>query len=327
MKKIITLTITLIMAFTMMALLSACGGDDLTFSGIKEPIKIDCGTEFNLDEYLNENLTIKSASEDSNQEYKLQDLTYEITCDEIYNAENGKIDTSEYGKFEATLSINDENAGKASLDFTLKLNPLAIQKGYYVYESDVADSGFELLGYCSFTNGCKETFRIDEIELQYFDQDGIMVCSTDMPDYAPVYVGKGQTGFAQDTFSGTDAILESPDDIAKIKVKIDFKQADAENSTTLECSEPELIHNYDYNVSGFGAEFIVTNKTKKKGDAFLLAGMYDADDNLIGVMNCMDQPTVAAGGKAKMIACWLPDSKSRPDKTVKVKGAAYAVDY
>lgn len=324
MKKILTLTAGLVMALCMVSALCGCGGDDLKFSGLKGPIKIDCGTEFNLDEYLNENLRIKDAAEDSDKEYKLKDLTYEITCDEIYNAETGAIDTSEYGKFEGNLVIDDENAGKASFDFALKLNPISVEKGYYVYESDIADSGFELMGFCSFTNGSKETFRIEEIEFQYFDKDGIMVCSTDMPDFAPVYVGKGQTGFAEDTFSGIDAVIESPDDIVKVKVSIDYKLADAENSTTLECSEPEIIHNYDSNVSGYAAEFVVTNNTKKKGDCILYAGMYDAEDNLIGVMDCMDQPAIAAGGKAKLIASWLPDSTARPDKTVKVKAAAYA---
>lgn len=324
MKKIITFTVVLVMALAMATLLSGCGGDDLTLSGVKGPIKIDCGTEFNLDDYLNENLTIKDASENSDKEYKLKDLTYEITCDEIYNAETGAIDTSEYGKFEGQLVINDENAGKANFDFTLKLNPISVEKGYYVYESDMADSGFELMGYCSFTNGSKDTFRIEEIEFQYFDKDGILVCSTDTPDYAPIYVGGGQTGFAEDTFSGYDVVIESPDDIVKVKVSIDYKPAQAENSTTLECSEPEIIQNYDSNVSGYGAEFIVTNNTKKKGDCFLLAGMYDAEDNLIGVMDCMDQPNIGAGGKAKLIASWLPDSSARPDKTVKVIGAAYA---
>lgn len=325
MRKIITLLIALVMAFTMTWLLCGCGGDDLTFSGIKGPIKIDCGTEFNLDDYLNENLKIKDAAEDSSKEYKLKDLQYEITCDELYDAEKGTIDTSEYGKFEGSLTINDENAGKASMDFTLKLNPLSIQKGYYVYESDIADSGFDLLGYCSFTNGTKETFRIDEIEFQYFDKDGIMVCSTDMCDYAPVYVGKGQTGFAEDNFSGTEAVIKSPDDIVKVKVLIDYNLAKAENSTTLDCSEPEIIHNFDYNESGFAAEFVVTNNTKKKGECVLLAGMYDADDNLIGMLDCMDRPNITAGGKAKLIACWLPASKARPDKTVKVRAAAYGL--
>lgn len=328
MKKIITLVAVTIMVFALATLLTGCGGNYPTLTGVKGTVKIDCGTDFNLDNYLNDNLKITDEIDDSTKEYKLKDLEYEISCEgDIYNSETGAVDTSDFGKFATELTVKDENGGKATLEFTLKLNPLIVEKGYYIYGDDSANSGLSLMGYCSYTNGSSKALKIDSIEFQYFDDDGIMVCSTNMPETAPMYVGNGQTGYGVDTYSTIDASIEDESDVTSVKVNIKYKKAKAEDSTTLECSEGEIIRNYEYNGSGFGAEFVVTNSTKKKGDCILLAGMYDADDNLIGVMDCMDQPSVAAGGKAKVIACWLPDSKSRPDKTVNVKAAAYALDY
>ena len=45
-----------------------------TLSGIDNTIEIDCGTTFNLKDYLNENLKIVTESENGTSEYKLSDV-------------------------------------------------------------------------------------------------------------------------------------------------------------------------------------------------------------------------------------------------------------
>lgn len=321
MKRRIRFSIMIAMALALGAFLTGCGGSDPELSGIKDTVKVDCGTEFNLDSYLNENLKITDVVDEKTKEYKLKDLEYEITCsDEIYNAETGDVDTSDFGKFNFELIVKDEDGGKATREFTLKLNPLIVEKGFHVNSDGLSDSPFDVMGYCSYTNGSSQFLKIDEVEFQYFDKDGIMVCSNDMPDIAPEYLGEGETGYGYEELATYDAVIEKEDDIVSVEVNIKYSRAKAEDSTTLECSEAKILRDYE---GRLGAEFIVTNSSKRKVDCKVVAGMYDADDNLIGTMISMDYPSVAAGGKSKTIAEWLSDSKSIPDKTVKVKGAAY----
>lgn len=91
----------------------------------------------------------------------------------------------------------------------------------------------------------------------------------------------------------------------------------------------EMIHNYDYNVSGFAAQTTVDNPYSKKAERYLLlAGMYDSDGKLIGVMDAMmNSNSISANGKAKTIAVWLPDSTERPDKTKEVRGCAHVTEF
>lgn len=51
----------------------------------------------------------------------------------------------------------------------------------------------------------------------------------------------------------------------------------------------EITNDYDYDVSGFAGTTVVTNPYNKDVEYYsLLAGMYDKDGKLIGVMDSMD---------------------------------------
>ena len=85
----------------------------------------------------------------------------------------------------------------------------------------------------------------------------------------------------------------------------------------------EITNNYDYNVSGFAGTAVVTNPYDKDVEYYtFLAGMYDAEGKLIGVMDSLDTENIDAGGKARCTAAWLPDSREIPDQVESVKASA-----
>lgn len=321
MKKKIMLIIVAVMACFIFA---GCDRSEPVVKGVDKTLNIQCGTDFNLDEYLNENLKIKDETDDGMKKYSLKDLEYEIACDEkVYDAESGKVNTKEFGKFDVELTVKDESGNKAVKNFKLKLNPLEIEKGYYVYEDETEDSGLSLLGYGEITNTSGKLLKLNEINVQYFDKDGVMACGNDMPNFSQQYLAEGESAYVYDTFAHTDTIIEDESDIASIDISVKYSKGKKEDSTTLECSECEITNGYSYNVSGFAATTTVTNPFKRKVNAYALAGLYDKDGKLIGAMNSMDQPSIGKSGKARITLSWLPDSTSRPDKTVTVKARAY----
>ena len=311
--------------FAMICLLcTGCGSITPDFSGMKDKVEIQCGEKLDLENYLNDNLVIKASMEDETKEFKLSDLDHSISMDEkIYNAETGEVDTSDFGSFECEVDVDDrETKIKGSFVFTLDLKPLKIEKGFYVYEDEVSSTGYSLLGYCSFENTSKQLLHIKEIKVEYLDKDGISVCNTDLPEFAPEYLAKGRIGFLHDTFAGTNAVINAPEDIAEIKIDIDYERGSEDNST-LEVSKINLLNNYDYNFSGFAAEAIITNPYNKSVEYYnVVAGMYDKNDKLIGTMTAMDTSNLSAKSKAKKIVAWLPDSNTRPDLTKTVKASA-----
>lgn len=74
---------------------------------------------------------------------------------------------------------------------------------------------------------------------------------------------------------------------------------------------------------GFAGMTVITNPYDKDIEYFnLLAGMYDAEGNLIGVMDSMDTNGINAMSKARATASWLPDSREVPDKVESLKASA-----
>ena len=104
---------------------------------------------------------------------------------------------------------------------------------------------------------------------------------------------------------------------------IDYGKTTGDDTTSLQVGDMEITNNYDYNVSGFAGTAVVTNPYDKNAEYFsLLAGMYDADGNLVGVMDSMDSNGIAAGAQARCTAAWLPDSREIPDKVTSLKASA-----
>lgn len=291
-------------------------------SSLEETVEMDCGTLFNVNDYFDENLKIVNADEST--VYNLDDFDYTIDCPEtVYNAASGKLDTGKFGEFEATLTLNSESLESNTASFSIKLNPLAIEKGSYTYESGISSSGYDFLGFCAYKNTSVEDLKVTSVEFQYFDKDGVMISSNDMPDYSREYVASGDNGFALDTYSSSKASVRSPDEIAAVEVIISYEKPSSSDDTSLDVESMEITNDYDYNVSGFAGTTVVTNPYDKDIEYFkLLVGMYDADGNLIGVMNSMSANGINASSKARVTAAWLPGSREIPDKVASLKASA-----
>lgn len=91
----------------------------------------------------------------------------------------------------------------------------------------------------------------------------------------------------------------------------------------MEVGEITRIDNYQYDTTHFAAEAVLTNPHNRDAEYYtFLVGMYDAEDKLIAVTNSFDTTPINAGGKARVTAGWLPDSRLKPDATVRMQGAA-----
>lgn len=111
-----------IIAIFTCALLTACG--DKTppeIGGIEDVVEVQCGTEFNLTEYLDSNIKI---SDDSDE-----DIDYKVKCNKkVYDNKTGEIDTSQFGEYPVTVTATDAAENTTDVKFTLKLNPIHVTK-------------------------------------------------------------------------------------------------------------------------------------------------------------------------------------------------------
>lgn len=293
-------------------------------NNISDTVEINCGTKFNIKEHVSNLIEITTYSGDT--KYKIDDFDYTIDCDEsIYNPQSSEVNTGKYGEYNINISINSNCFENNEIKFNLKLNPLTIQKDYYIYEDNMlSSSGYSYLGFCEYTNTSQEDIKIQSIELQYFDKDGVMISSTTVPRYSREYLSSGEFGFVLDTYSSFNSSINSSDEIADMKINIDFIKPTEPDNTSLQVGDIEIINNYRYNVSGFAANTTLTNPYDKNIKYYsLLAGMYDKDGNLIGVMEAsLGINGINANSKAKATAAWLPNSRFIPDQVDSVKASA-----
>lgn len=291
-------------------------------SKVEELVKINCGTSFNIKDYLNERITITNA--DKSIEYKLNDFDYTIDCSEtVYNAASGTLDTSKSGEYDVALTINAGCFENNKINFKINFNPLVIDKGYYVYKSDISSSGYDYLGYCEYKNTSVENLSVTSVEFQFFDKDGVLIASSDSAEYSRDYLAGGESGYSLDTYVSFNSTISSADEIANVEVNIKYEKNIEADSTSLEVEDMKITNDYDYNVSGFAGTTVVTNPYNKDVEYFsLLAGMYDKDGKLIGVMDSMDNNQIKSKSKSRATAAWLPDSREIPDKVKTLKASA-----
>ena len=65
MKKSVVILMLMMAVFMM----TACDTKKPVLKGIGKTVEVQCGTKFNLDDYLNENLKIKDETDDGMKEY------------------------------------------------------------------------------------------------------------------------------------------------------------------------------------------------------------------------------------------------------------------
>lgn len=118
MKKYIAIIVVAFACF----LLGGCGDETApTIEGIEETVDVQCGTELNLTDYVNENIEIK---DDSGEEPEIT-----INCDEkVYDNKTGKVDTSKDGEYVVKISAKDAAENTTEKEFTLRLNPIHVTK-------------------------------------------------------------------------------------------------------------------------------------------------------------------------------------------------------
>ncbi|HIZ10961.1 MAG TPA: hypothetical protein IAA41_02555, partial [Candidatus Eubacterium faecavium] len=231
-------------------------------SKVEELVKINCGTSFNIKDYLNERITITNA--DKSIEYKLNDFDYTIDCSEtVYNAASGTLDTSKSGEYDVALTINAGCFENNKINFKINFNPLVIDKGYYVYKSDISSSGYDYLGYCEYKNTSVENLSVTSVEFQFFDKDGVMIASSDSAEYSRDYLAGGESGYSLDTYASFNSTISSEDEIANVEVNIKYEKNIEADSTSLEVEDMKITNDYDYNVSGFAGTTVVTNPYNK----------------------------------------------------------------
>ena len=138
------------------------------FSGIKEgqAIDIDCGSAFNLNNYLKENLKVTD-----NKSGNIENYT--ISADEkVYNAEKGDVYTGDVSECKVTVSASDEAENTADLHFSLKINPIHITKDNK--EIKLYDGEYATINMESFKHGYLEGEKQYQVKMTFknnWDED------------------------------------------------------------------------------------------------------------------------------------------------------------
>lgn len=155
-----------------------------------------------------------------------------------------------------------------------------------------------------------------------------MIANSDSPEYSRDYLASGESGYSLDTYASYNSSVSSENEIAKVEVNIKYEKSTAADSTSLEVENMKITNDYDYDVSGFAGTTVVTNPYNKDVEYYsLLAGMYDKDGKLIGVMDSMDNNRINSKSKSRATASWLPDSRIIPDKVKTLKASARVTSF
>ena len=322
MKNCVAMMMLLMVVFMM----TACDTKEPVLKGIGKTVEVQCGSIFNLDDYLNENLKIKDDTDEGNKEYKLKELDYSIKCDdEVYNEETGDVKTDDYGTYDVKLAVKDESGNKTTLEFQLFLNPVLVTKGTYTYPDDSAKGKFNVQGYCEIKNTSSQFLKLSDIQMQLIDKDGVVAYETDMPEYSTEYLSSGNSCYVMDELAGWNIEFNHEDDIADIIVDFNYSRDKTENDTTLEVGKMEVSSTSNH----YETTAIVTNPYDKGVDYYMiLAGMYDKEGKLIGIMRSYgDTTSLKPRGKGKAVLTWFAESMAIPDKTKEVRGQARVVTY
>ena len=202
-------------------LLGGCGDETApTIEGAQESVDVQCGTDFNLTDYVNENLVIKDDSG--------KDPEVTIECDEkVYEKETGKIDTSKYGEFAVKITAKDAAEKKKKKEFTLNLNPVRLTKDDktpVVYDGEYAKIQIkefrhgDVYGEKGYYIESEVENKTDEgLSINLTGRDGLTVINKHQ---IPVYVfddsnniGAGLIGTVEQSINDSDI----PEDIGTIK--------------------------------------------------------------------------------------------------------------
>lgn len=217
-------------------LLGGCGDETApTIEGVQESVDIQCGTDFNLTDYVSEDLVIKDDSG--------KDPEVTIECDEkVYEKETGKIDTSKYGEFPVKITAKDASDNTAEKEFTLNLNPVRLTKDNktpVVYDGEYAKIQIkefrhgDVYGDQGYYIESEIENKTDEnLSINLTGRDGLTVINKHQ---IPVYVfddtnniGAGLIGTVEQSINDSD-IPEDIGTITEIITTYSIKKGDSED--------------------------------------------------------------------------------------------------
>lgn len=304
---------------------TSCDRTEPQIKGLDEIIEVQCGTDLNLENYLNDILEISDETEEGDKEYKLNDLEFEIDCDkEVYNKETGDFNTDHMGEYEVELTVKDEAGNKAKKEFKLVLNPLKIEKGFYVYKEE-SNNDYSIMGYCSYKNTSKDILKINKIEYEYLDEEDITLSNYEAVFYSKDYLKNNEIGYSEDSYN--DIKINSKKEMKKMNINIEYEKTEENDDTSLIVGNMEKQKVDEF--VNYRAETIVDNPYNKNVELYmLLAGMYDKNGKLIGVMNGFGgAEKISAKRRARTYVNWDFDFNGIFEKTKMVKGSARVVNF
>lgn len=135
------------------------------FSGIDEgqTIEVQCGTDFNLKDYLSKNLKVTDNKDGDISEYI-------ITTDEnVYDSETGAVDTKQSGTFDVSLEAKDKADNASTLSVKLQLNPVHITKKNV--KQTVYDGKYGTIKLSSFKHGVINGEKVYEMQFECTNKD------------------------------------------------------------------------------------------------------------------------------------------------------------
>lgn len=289
-----------LIAITMCLSLSSCDRSKPEISGIKKTVTVVCGEDFNLEDYLNENAVINDTLEDDVEKtYTLDQLEHTIKCDEsIYNSETGDVDTSDLGNYEVELKVADEAGNKTKVQFKLNLYPFEIKRGFYCVSGG-------LNGFCSFENKSKTYLKVNSLYYSYYDNDDVLLYDREWEteiwsSEVTRYLKPGETGFS--ICNTDDVAVNNRNDVSKFSIKIDYAEATEDDENLTLSVGPVKTKTYrDIMGGGITFDTYITNTLEHAITGYtMLMGMYNKDNDLIGVYQDMDSARIKPSEKKKV---------------------------
>ena len=126
-------------------------------------INVTCGTEFNLRDYLAENITVTDDKDGVITDYTI------VMDEKVYNSETGEVDTMQDGVFAVKIQAEDDADNISTFALKLSLNPIHIEAGNV--EKTVYDGEYGVIRLISFRHGVIDGEQKYEILFEAENED------------------------------------------------------------------------------------------------------------------------------------------------------------
>jgi uncharacterized protein YjdB len=182
------------------------------------------------------------------------------------------------------------------------------QTGFQTYADYYGDTQVEM--FCSFVNNTNSPQTIDDIYMSLTDKNGTVIGTRTKysVEYAPLVILPGQRGFAK--CISYDFNITSPDEPAGVLVGL-FPDTPTNSELSSFLNVSSLTINHALTDDKTTIDCLVSNPTTKITDAIeVVAGLYDADNKLIGCLyNYGSDPVLTPNQTGKCtLSDWRPET-------------------